>query len=38
MLRVDLKRSELENIREHRMRYFLARRRADLFGPLMPPG
>jgi N-carbamoylputrescine amidase len=38
MLRVDLKRSDLEKIREHRMRYFLARRRADLFGPLMPPG
>jgi len=38
MLRVDLKRSDLENIREHRMRYFLARRRADLFGLLMPPG
>ena len=38
MLRVDLKRSDLENIREHRMRYFLAHRRADLFGRLMPPG
>jgi N-carbamoylputrescine amidase len=38
MLRVDLKRSDLENTRGHRMRYFLAHRRADLFGRLMPPG
>ncbi len=38
MLRVDLKRRDLENIRGHRMRYFLAQRRADLFGSLMPPG
>ncbi|MFO7494286.1 MAG: nitrilase-related carbon-nitrogen hydrolase [Desulfobacterales bacterium] len=38
MLCVDLKRRDLENIRGHRMRYFLAQRRADLFGSLMPPG
>jgi N-carbamoylputrescine amidase len=37
MLCIDLKRGDLENIRGHRMRYFLAHRRADLFGSLRPP-
>lgn len=37
MMVVDLKRQALQNVRGHRMRYFLPNRRADLFGGLKTP-